>query len=160
MRGFVRQLISAAGVVVAIIVAYFFYKDVAVWVRGWVPLETIQSYDQYRMLVEGLKLDVYLYNAVAFLLLFWGVKIGLAIVGRVLHLITLVPGLNALNKWSGALLGMTEGLVLVIVTLHVLAMLPSDQVQAWMDHSTLADTLLGWGPVITDQLTQWWNQET
>lgn len=158
IRGFVRQLLSIAGLVAALAAAYFFYEAGAEWIKAYVPLETIQSYDKYRVWVEGLRLDVYFYNAVAFLLIFWLVRLGLAVAGGLLHLITLVPGLHAMNKWSGALLGLAEGLVLTIITLHVLTIVPSDGVQGTLDQSRIAPALLKYAPVITELLDDLWNQ--
>lgn len=157
-RGLVRQLVSAAGLIAALTAAYFFYEEGAVWIRSLIPLEAVESYDRYRGVVEGLRLDTYFYNALSFLLIFWMTRIGLSIAGRVLHLITLVPGLGTINRWCGALLGAAEGLVLAVLTLHVLAILPSDPVQQAFGESRLADDVTGLLPAMTEMLTERWNQ--
>lgn len=158
-RGFVAQLVSIAGLFVALLAAYWLYDDVAPAIAAFLPVDRFESYDQYAYWVEGLKMDVYVYNAVAFALIFFAVKIGLTIVGRLLHVIVQIPGLKTLNKWSGAVLALLEAAVLFAVAVQVMSVMPSDSLQRTLEGSVSAGYVMQHTPELTSLLVQWWNKE-
>jgi len=158
-RGFVVQLVSAAGLIIALLAAYWLYEDVAQAVAALLPVDKFESYGKYAFVVEDLNLDVYVYNAVAFAIVFFVVKIGLSIVGRLLHLIVQIPGLKTLNKWSGAALALLEAVVLFAVAVQVMNIIPSDPVQRTLQSSVSADYVSKYTPELTTRLREWWNEE-
>jgi uncharacterized membrane protein required for colicin V production len=155
-RGFISQLVSIAGLFAAYIAAYVFYDELAPLISGGLPLETWESYDKYQMIFENMNLDVYLYNAAAFALIFFGVKIGLSLFAHLLNLIVKVPGLNIINKWSGTALAVTEVALLVIVAVHLMSILPSDRIQVLLDTSTLTQYLFVHIPEAAGRLHELW----
>jgi len=146
-RGFINQLISIAGLLIAYLVAVTFYDDIAPALRAMLPFSTNETYRQYDAIVQGLQLDKYIYNALAFALLFFIVKFGLTIVGYVLNFIAKAPGLNMLNKWCGALLALAEVTILIIIAVHVLNAWPSANVQGWVKNSRIAPYVLEQAPL-------------
>lgn len=158
-RGFIAQLVSIAGLFVAYLAAYWLYDDVAPVIANLFPMNQLQSYGKYAYLVEGLNLNVYVYNAVAFALLFFAVKIGLSVVGRLLHLITLVPGLKKLNKWSGAALALLETVILFAVAVQVMIVIPSDSLQQTLKGSVAAEYIGELTTEYTSKLREMWNRD-
>lgn len=159
-RGFIAQLVSIAGLVVAYLAAFWLYDDVAPAIAHLFPMNRLQSEGKYAFLAEDLNLDVYVYNAVAFALIFFAVKIGLSLAGRLLHLITLIPGLKTLNKWSGALLALLEAAILFAVAVQVMIVIPSDGLQQTLKGSVAAGAVAEHTPELTGKLRDLWNRET
>lgn len=158
-RGLISQLVSIAGLFIAYLLAYQFYGDFAPWVRTTMPLTSFSSYDKYEFVVEGLNLDVYLYNAVAFALIFFGVKLGLSIAGRLLNLVAKAPGIHVVNKWSGAVLACIEVLFIVIIAVNVMKVMPSDKVQKLLSNSAAAPVIIEKAPSVAARLQHLWNKE-
>ncbi|PZE20395.1 CvpA family protein [Paenibacillus xerothermodurans] len=155
-RGLVSQLVSVAGLVLAYIAAFAFYQAVAPWVAKTLALPASETYQKYEFLVQRLRLDTYIYNAIAFALLLFGVKIALSFAGRILNLIALAPGVKLVNKWSGAMLGLAESLLLIIIAVQVMAAVPNDAVQQVLAGSRSAPYMLDAVPSLTDKLQQLW----
>jgi uncharacterized membrane protein required for colicin V production len=155
-RGLVSQLVSIAGLFIAYVVAFTFYKDVAPWIAGVLSLPHSESYQQYEFLVKGLHLDAYVYNAIAFALLLFGVKIALSIVGRVLNWIALTPGIKTINHWMGTFLGLAEALILLVIAVQVMTVIPNDTTQRLLKGSMFAPYILNALPSVTDKLNELW----
>lgn len=158
-RGFITQIVSIAGFVLAYLVAFYFYKDTAPVLRSAIASPTYQSYEQYAYIVKGLNLDTYFFNALAFAILFFGVKIALVVIGRALNMLAKTPGINVLNRWSGALLGLAEALLIVIIAVNVMTILPSDGVQKLMAESSIAPYLINELPHVAGKLHELWKQK-
>jgi len=157
-RGFIAQLVSIAGLFIAYLAAYWLYDDLSPLIARYFPLERLQSYDRYAFLVEKLNLSVYLYNAAAFAVVFFIVKIGLSIVGRILNLIATLPGLKTINKWSGAALALVEAVIVFAVAVHVMLAIPSDPLQRKLQQSIAAGYVVEQMPELTAKLEQLWNK--
>jgi len=158
LRGFIAQIVSISGFILAYLVAFYFYKDFAPVLRNAVSLPTYQNYEKYEFIVKGLNLDTYILNAIAFAILFFGVKVALIVIGRTLSLIAKVPGLNALNRWSGALLGLAEALLIVIIAVNVMTIVPADGLQKLLSSSSVAPYLINELPDIAGKLQDLWKQ--
>ena len=74
-RGFILQLIHITGFIVAFIVAYLYYDELAPKLELWVPFPVIGESSSFDMLFETIGLDNAYYNAIAFIILFFGAKI-------------------------------------------------------------------------------------
>lgn len=158
-RGLVAQLVSVVGLIVAFLAASWLYDDFSPMIAGLLPLNRLQSYDKFAFLAEGLNWSVYFYNAAAFAVIFFVVKLTMSVVGRLLHLIASVPGLNMLNKWSGAGLALLEALVLFAVAVHVMIVIPSDKLQQTLERSVAADLTIRYTPELTGKLMELWDKQ-
>ncbi|RKN66108.1 CvpA family protein [Paenibacillus ginsengarvi] len=159
-RGFIAQFISLISLLVAYLAAYWLYDDIAPVLATLLPFHQLQTYDKYAYAIETLNLDVYVYNAAAFAIIFFAVKIGLSIVGRLLHLFTLLPGIKRLNKWAGAMLALVEAAVLFTVAVHVMIVIPSDSLQQTLMSSVSADFVTTYTSDWTSRLQEMWNRNT
>lgn len=156
-RGFVAQLVSIAGFFIAYLVAYLLYDELAAVLSRILPVHSFKAVEQYAFIIEGLNIDTYLYNAISFALLFFVTKIGLTVIGRVLHLVTKVPGIRAINKWSGALLALVEAVLIVVIGVHVMGALPSESVQSVLEQSKIAAYIMEHMPEAALKLQQLWS---
>lgn len=153
-RGFVLQLVSFLGFFVAWLTAYLFYDDLAPWVGRIIPVASFISQSQYEPMLRGLKLEQYIIGAISFSLLLFAVKLGLAIAGHLLNLLARIPGLNALNRWSGGLLALVEAAALIIIVIQVLAILPNEPVQGLLSDSYVTDWSMEWVPLLFGKMKE------
>ncbi|OCT10796.1 CvpA family protein [Paenibacillus pectinilyticus] len=157
-RGFIAQIVSIAGMILAYLVAFYFYKDVAPLLKNAISLPTYQNYHKYEFIVKGLNVDTYILNAIAFALLFFGVKLALIIIGRALNILAKTPGLNAINRWSGACLGLAEALLIIVIAVNVMTIIPSDGSQKLLKSSSIAPYLINELPQVAGKLHDLWKQ--
>jgi uncharacterized membrane protein required for colicin V production len=157
-RGFIAQIVSFAGFFIAYFVAFKFYDRLSPVLQSSLSLPSFETYQKYEFIVKGLRLETYIMNALSFAILFFGVKLALAIVGRMLNLIAKVPGLNVVNRASGALLGLLEAALIILIAVNVMTILPSDSAQKLMSGSTLAPYLINDFPSLAGKLQELWKQ--
>lgn len=158
-RGFVGQLISFAGFFIAWLSAFLFYDDLAPLIKDTLALSGYETYQKYEFLTKGLHLDTYVYNGLAFAVIFFGVKLAFSIAGRLLNWLASVPGLKLINQWSGAALGFLEAALLIILAVHVMTVLPNDTAQRLLKQSVTAPYLLEHTPLITGKLQELWERK-
>lgn len=156
-RGFLMQLVSVAGFILALVTAYLLFDETALALRRLVPLSGLKAYDKYAFWVEGLNLDVYAYNAIAFALLFAVAKLVLALAGRLLNLLSKLPVIHGINRWSGALLGLLEAALIAVIAVHVLSIVPADSVQRVLAQSHAAHVIMERMPDAALALRQLWS---
>ncbi|MCZ8516366.1 CvpA family protein [Paenibacillus filicis] len=157
-RGFVGQLISFVGLFIAYLAAFAFYDKLAPLVRDTLALSGYETYQKYEFLTKGLHLDTYVYNGLAFAILFFGVKLAFSVAGRLLNWLASVPGLKLINQWSGALLGFVEASLLIVVAVYVMTVVPNDTAQRLLKQSVTAPYLLEHTPLVTGKLQELWEK--
>lgn len=157
-RGLIGQLVSFAGFIVAWAVAFIFYDDAAPLIKDVLALSGKEAFQQYEYLASGLHLDTYVYNALAFILLFFVVKLALAVLGRLLNWLASAPGLKRINQLSGAALGLIEATLLVLLAIHALTVIPREEAQGWLKHSRIAPYVLEHTPLLTGRLQELWEK--
>lgn len=156
VRGLINQLLSIAGLFAAFLIAYLYHRDLAPYLLEKLPLSSFENYNNYEFLIKGLHLDIYAANVLAFALLFFGVKIVLSIVKRILNGIAYLPGLNFLNRTLGAAFGLLEGVLIVVILVNVMTIIPSDNMQSQLAGSSLAPYILEQFPALTGKLHEHW----
>ncbi|MDF2924228.1 MAG: hypothetical protein K0R57_3142 [Paenibacillaceae bacterium] len=153
-RGFVLQLVSLLSLFVAWLAAYLFYDDIAPWVGQVIPVEAFVAQTGYEELLKDLRLDQYIIGAISFALLLFSVKIALSAAGRLLNVLAKIPGLNMVNRWSGGLLALLEGVVLIMVIIQIMAVIANEPVQAWLHGSRAAEWSMEWVPVLFGKMKE------
>jgi uncharacterized membrane protein required for colicin V production len=96
------------------------------------------------------------YRAIAFMLIFFAVKMLLLIVGRMLSFIARLPVLRQLNVWAGGIFGFCEVYLIIFILLYVAALIPMAALQNTLSHSILADAIINHTPVLSSQIRQLW----
>lgn len=155
-RGFILQLIHLTGFIVAFIIAYLYYADLAKHIRLWIPYPQFTSDGTGSMLIEAFNFEHVYYSGIAFAILFFGTKILLQIIGSMFDFVAHLPILNMVNGWLGGVLGFIEVYLILFVALHIAALLPIEFAQELLDGSTLARFILDYTPILSEQLKELW----
>ena len=161
-RGFIRQLLSLTGWVIAYLAAFFLYDDVAPWIAKLVPYlasETTASPAGQETSSSLIDAGAYVGRALAFAILFFGCKLALSAAGWLLHGIASLPGLRMVNRTGGALLAFIETGVIAAIILLVMEALPSDRAQLWVADSTVFAWLKSHSPMLLDSLQSLWQRK-
>lgn len=141
MRGFVKKLVSIVGWFAAYLVAYLFFDNLAPLLKSAFPMSYNENLANYSGFVTGLKLDTYIYNSLAFALLFFGTRIIITLVGYFLQGVASIPGISLINRWFGVVLALVEAAVIIIIGVMVLESLPSERIILLMEESFIVNWL-------------------
>ncbi|MGI8316847.1 CvpA family protein [Halobacillus mangrovi] len=155
-RGFILQLFHLIGFIVAFVVAVMYYDDLSPKLTLWVPYPELPEDSSWAVFTNSLPLEQAFYNAVAFAILFFGVKIILHIIASMLDFVAELPILNSLNKILGGALGFVENYVILFVLLYIAALVPLEMVQNALDGSILAQLIIEHTPMFSEQLKTLW----
>ncbi|MDQ0256445.1 putative membrane protein required for colicin V production [Evansella vedderi] len=155
-RGIILQLIHLLGFVVAFIVAYLYYQDVAHYIRLWIPFPQLSSDSGLTLLVEAFSFERVYYNGIAFAILFFATKIIMQIVGSLFDFLAHLPILNMINRWLGGILGFIEGLLVIVVLLHLGALIQIEFIQEHIQNSSFAQMIFEYTPIISNQIKELW----
>jgi uncharacterized membrane protein required for colicin V production len=157
LRGFVGQLWSVAGFAAAMAAAFWLYDDLAPWIGLLLPFPATAGQDHGPAfgLLSGLPLGQYISSAIAFVALFFLVRLAFSLAGKLLNLALRLPGLAQANQWSGALLGLVEAALLFAIAVNLLHLSPSSRIQEELNHSHIAKHVLEHSPKLIDKLRLW-----
>ncbi|MEC2076846.1 CvpA family protein [Metabacillus fastidiosus] len=159
-RGFILQLIHLTGFIIAFIVAYQFFDDLAPHMKLWIPYPMTGEGPIMLSLLTGDYLEDAFYRAISFVILFIGTKIVMHIIGSMLDFVALLPVLKQLNKWAGSILGFLENYLIMFIMLFIAALIPIDQLQQTLDQSILANLIVNHTPYLSQAVNEIWLQFT
>ena len=77
-RGFILQIIHLTGFIIAFIIAYLYYDQLAPKLTLWVPFPNFSSDSALSLVMENVNLEDAYYRAIAFVVIFFAVKIIIA----------------------------------------------------------------------------------
>ncbi|MDQ0158880.1 CvpA family protein [Alkalibacillus salilacus] len=158
-RGFVLQILHLTGFMVAFIVAYLYYRDLAGMLELWVPNPEA---DEGHFWAEALSVngisDAF-YNSVAFILIFIIVKILMQVLANMLDFVANMPILNSVNNLLGAILGFIETYIIIFILLFGISLLSVDFVQSIIQDSIIASFMIEHTPVLTEALKNAWFEQ-
>lgn len=155
-RGFILQLVHMTGFIVAFILAYVFYGDLAPNLKMWIPFPAIGDSSTLNMFFESVGLETAYYNAIAFAIVFFASKILWQMIGSMLNFITYLPILKQLNRWGGAILGFAEVYLIMFIILYIGALLPMDSIQEPLTNSFMAELIVKHTPFLSEQVKDLW----
>ncbi|WP_157213443.1 CvpA family protein [Paenibacillus senegalensis] len=151
-RGLVAQLLSVVGIIAALLAAFFLYRYLSPYIALLIPLETLAQNTDYEFLFAHFQVFQVIYNVLAFAILFFVVRIGIAILKHFLNVVVKAPGLNLLNRWGGVLFALLEALLLTTLAIYIVMVLPSNSLQYALGDSVLVPYLLQWPGWAAEQL--------
>lgn len=154
-RGFILQLFHLAGFIIAFIAAVMYYSKLAPKLALWIPYPELSD-SSWADFLQAMPLEKGFYNAIAFAIIFFAVKIILQIIASMLDFVTKLPVLNSVNKLGGAVLGFVEVYLILFVILYILALTPMANVQSWINHSKLALFIIEYTPFLSDKVKTMW----
>ena len=156
-RGLILQLVHLLSLIVALVVAKLYYKDLGPKLEMWVPFPSSADTDtSLKMLFNLTDLDSAFYNAIAFFIIFIAVKIVLQIIGSMLDFLAHLPLLKQFNQLAGGALGFTEVYFGVFIVIFIAAMLPIEPLQEMIQSSSLAKTIIMDTPFLSEWVTKLW----
>ena len=119
-KGLILQSVFPGGVIFALLAAYRFSGDFSRVLMERFPLPEEVGGGWIGLLpIEGI-----LYRAVAFILLFVGVKILISIIARFLTGLFDIPVLSQINRLGGVLLNLIQVFLILFIGVHVMNFLP------------------------------------
>lgn len=155
-RGFILQLIHFAGFIIAFIVAHMYYDKLAPNLTLWIPYPNFGADSSFQLLLDNGYLEQAYYNAIAFVGIFFAVKVVLQIVGSMLDFVANLPILKSLNIWAGGILGFLECYLILFIILYIAALLPVGIVQSALGDSSLAKIIVEHTPYFSGQIKELW----
>lgn len=155
-RGFILQLIHMVGAIIALIVAYVYYEDLAGKLTLWIPYPSIEPGSTLNMVLDGVGFEDAFYNVIAFAIIFFAVKIVLGIIGSMLDFVAGLPVIRTLNVWAGGILGFIEMYVLIFILLYIAVLLPIESIQQWLDGSFIGKAIIEHTPFLSGEFKKWW----
>ena len=153
-RGFILQFIHMTGFLIAFIVAYKYYAELAPRLKLWVPYPSFGDGETMKLLIESTNLDEAYYRAIAFAMLFFVTKIVMQIIGSMLDFVAQLPLLKSVNRWAGGALGFVEVYLLVFVLLYVSALVPVSAIQQPLRDSFIASLIVKHTPILSSFVKQ------
>jgi len=157
--GLIRQSIHFLGFFIAFYLAYQFSGTLAPYLTDTVPAPDFNKTSLY-MFYQTLDLESMYYNAIAFIFIFFVAKLLLIIGGHILDQIANLPGLASMNRFFGAIIGLVQAGLIVLLFLHVITVMPWQELHVYIYDSPTATSLMQITPVLTDMLYQLWNSST
>jgi len=142
-RGLVLQVVGLTGFIIALAVAYLYSNALAPYLN-WIPSPASTS---------GVT-EAFYYQAIAFVLLFIGVRILWSILGSSLDFLASLPLLNIVNRWLGGAFGIVKVYVAIFLLLNLVAFVPHAAAQQTVSESTLAQTIVQDTPVLSEKVEE------
>lgn len=155
-RGLIVQLIHMTGFIIALVVAYTYYKTLAEKFVLWVPYPGVTADSKLSFVVGELDLDETFYRILAFVLIFIIVKFVLQLVASMFDFLTYLPVLGFVARLTGALFGFIEFYILIFLVLYVGYLLPIEFIQKTIGNSILAGTMFEHTPFLSETVKNWW----
>ena len=155
-RGFILQLIHLTGFMIASIIAYLYYEQLAPKLTLWVPYPNISTNLTLPFVFDNVNLEDAYYRAIAFVVIFFAVKILLQIIGSMLDFVAQIPVLKQLNIWAGGMLGFIEVYLIMFILLFIAALLPIESIQGPLTDSILAEFMIKHTPILSQLIQDLW----
>lgn len=155
-RGVLYQLVNLVGLVAAIIAALIGYKSLAEKFVMYVPYPTVTDDTALKFGMDGADLMQTFYNVLAFVLIFFIVKFVFKIIASLFNFVQYVPVLGGFNRLLGGLLGFIQVYFMLFFLLYILALLPIESIQNFIDSSILTNLILKYTPLISTMFQQLW----
>jgi uncharacterized membrane protein required for colicin V production len=155
-RGFILQIIHLISFVVAIVVAYTYFGELASYIRLWIPYPQFSSDSTVGMIINTFNAESVYYSGIAFAILFFGTKIVLHLIGSMLDFLAHLPILRSVNQLLGGIFCFIEAYLILFVLLFVAALVPIDLVQDIMQGSIVVQLMLNHTPFLSEWLKELW----
>ncbi|HET7615318.1 MAG TPA: CvpA family protein [Bacillales bacterium] len=154
-RGLIFEVVHLTGFIVAFIIAYMYFDDIASWLRLWIPYPG-NANSEMSFFSNAMNLEEAYYRGIAFAILFFGTKIILHIFGSMLDFLAELPLLKTVNRWLGGAFGFIEVYLLIFLFLYFAALIPIDFIQSAVGHSMLAQAIVEHTPVFSSEIKDLW----
>jgi len=155
-RGLILQVLHLVSFIIAFIVAVNYYDKLGSQLALWIPYPDLPDKSAWAEFLQMLPLENGFYNAVAFAVIFFAVKIILQIIASMLDFVAAIPIVNSVNKLLGSIFGFLEIYLILFILLYIMALTPIVTVQNWINHSSIALFILEQTPYFSDKIMELW----
>jgi len=155
-RGLIVQAIHMTGFIIALVIAFKYYKQLAEKFVLWIPYPEVNANSKLSFVVNELDFDQTFYNLLAFFLIFIVVKFGLQLIASMFDFLKFLPVLGFIARILGALLGFVEFYILIFFVLYLAIMIPVEFIQTFVGNSILAETMFEHTPWFSETVKKWW----
>ncbi|WP_249870928.1 CvpA family protein [Oceanobacillus saliphilus] len=155
-RGFILQLLHLTGFIIAFIVAVMYYDELGTRLALWIPYPELSNESAWAGFLQSLPLETAFYNAIAFALIFFAVKIILQIIASMLDFVASIPIISSVNKLLGAVLGFLEVYLISFILLYILALTPIEGIQNAINNSAIALFVIEQTPYLSEKVLDLW----
>lgn len=153
-RGLILQFFHFISFFASFFIASFFYQPFSNLIEMYIPYPRLSG--EWAFFLDSLPLEAAYYNAIAFALLFFGVKVVLSIISSMLDLVAELPLLSTINGVLGSIFGFLEAYLVLFIVLYIASLLPIEPVQNWLESSSIAAFMVESTPVLSNQLKNLW----
>ncbi|MFP5114470.1 CvpA family protein [Bacillaceae bacterium C204] len=155
-RGFILQLVHLIGFIIAYVAANSYYEQLAPKLTLWIPYPNFGNVSSLKILTDSSNMETAFYRAIAFVIIFFAVKVLLQIIGSMLDFVAHLPVLRQLNVWAGGILGFIEVYLVIFILLYISALVPIEFMQNALDHSMLSKAIVNHTPILSQQIKSLW----
>ncbi|WP_070121731.1 CvpA family protein [Bacillus marinisedimentorum] len=155
-RGFILQLVYLTGFIVAFVVAYLYFDDLAPHLKLWVPYPALPEGSSMQLFLDNIHIEAAYYRAIAFAVLFFGTKIIMHIIGAMFDFLADLPVLRTFNGWLGGALGFIEVYLIAFILLYLAAFMQVEFIQQALGDSILAQVIVEHTPGLSRLITNLW----
>ncbi len=155
-RGLILQIIHLTGFIIAFIVAKMYGNELADKLVLWVPYPNFGGDAPMDLLFNSGNLENAYYRGIAFVIIFFAVKILLQIIGSMLEFIAHLPLLKQMNTLAGGFLGFIEVYLIIFIVLYIGALFPIEFIQNAIHNSLLAEGIVKHTPLLSQDIKELW----
>lgn len=155
-RGLILQFIHLTSFIIAFIVAKMYGNELAEKLLLWVPYPSLGGGTPIDMILENGNLENAYYRGIAFVIIFFIVKILLQIIGSMLDFIAHLPVLKQFNTLAGGFFGFLEVYLIIFIVLYCAALLPIETIQDSLHNSLLAEGIVKHTPLLSQDIKELW----
>lgn len=155
-RGFILQLLHLVGFIIAFIVAMRYYDVISPHLKLWVPYPDLPENASWAVFLGETSMESAFYNAIAFFIIFFAVRILLQIIASMLDFVAELPILRSLNKLLGGVFGFIEVYLILFLLLYIGALVPVELVQTIIEQSGIATFIIEQTPYLSEEIRTLW----
>lgn len=155
-RGFILQVFHLLGFIISFIVAMRYYDVISPRLELWVPYPELPEDASWAMFLGETSVENAFYNAVAFFIIFFAVRIILHIIASMLDFVAELPILRSVNKLLGGVFGFIEVYLILFLLLYIGALVPIGFVQTVLERSEIAAFIIEQTPYFSEEIRTLW----
>lgn len=155
-RGFLRQLFSIISIIIGYVISFLFSSRLAIFLIDFIPIKDNDIFNQFSNSLANLNISTGYHRIIAFVIIFFMVKLIFNIVASSLGLITKLPVVKTVNKLLGAVLGFIEIYIITFIIIYLFYTIPNINYEftKQLTESTLANLIFEKTPILSDMLLQ------
>lgn len=155
-RGFILQLFHLAGFIISFVVAMRYYDVLSPRLELWIPYPELPENAAWAVFLGETSMENAFYNAIAFFVIFFAVRVLLHIIASMLDFVAELPILRSLNKLLGGVLGFIEVYLILFLLLYIGALVPVGAVQTVIERSEIAAFIIEHTPYFSEEIRRLW----